>query len=70
MSSLCAKFRLVTEQIRVKPQDESRSYPAVSAAYLLFRRKDFSTWRRIKNTDELYFWHRGTTLLVNCTFET
>nr|SVE93676.1 EOG090X07V0 [Scapholeberis mucronata] len=52
-------------QIRVRPQDESRSYPAVSAAYLLFRRKDYSTWRRVKNTDELYFWHRGTTLLLN-----
>lgn len=52
------------KQIRVRPQDESRSYPAVSAAYLLFRRKDYNTWRRVKNTDELYFWHRGTTLLV------
>ncbi|XP_057369194.1 uncharacterized protein LOC130690199 isoform X1 [Daphnia carinata] len=52
-------------QIRVRPQDESKSYPAVSAAYLLFRRKDFSTWRRVKNTDELYFWHRGTTLLLH-----
>ncbi|EFX90303.1 hypothetical protein DAPPUDRAFT_230092 [Daphnia pulex] len=52
-------------QIRVRPQDESKSYPAVSAAYLLFRRKDYSTWRRVKNTDELYFWHRGTTLLLH-----
>lgn len=52
-------------QIRVKPQDESRTYPAVSAAYVLFRRKDYTTWRRVKNTDEIYLWHRGTTLLLH-----
>jgi len=52
-------------QIRVKPQDESRSYPALSATYWLFKRKDYSTWRRVKNTDEIYFWHRGTTLLLH-----
>ena len=57
-------------QIRVKPQDESRSYPALSATYWLFKRKDYSTWRRVKNTDEIYFWHRGTTLLVGENFHT
>lgn len=54
----------ISLQIRVRPQDEAKNYPAMSAAYLLFRREEYSTWRRLKNTDEVYFWHRGTTLLV------
>jgi len=52
-------------QIRVKPKDDSKMYPAVSSIYVVYKGKDHLPWRKVKNTDELLFWHRGTTLLVH-----
>ena len=46
-------------------KNDAKTYPALSATYWLYKRKDYTTWRRVKDTDELYFWHRGTTLLVS-----
>jgi len=52
-------------QIRVKPRDDAKMYPAISSSYILYKHKDYTTWRTVKNTNEILFWHRGTTLLVH-----
>jgi len=52
-------------QIRVKLRDDSKMYPAVSSTYVVYKGKDHTAWIKMKNTDMMLFWHRGTTLLVH-----